>query len=118
MANKKCESCMDHKLCMHDENLFGDVFVPGNPLFFDNKELYKKYKEWEAKGFPCEDYISISDVVHMKHGHWINEIEGNGWNEWDNLICSECGTKFEKVSWPRKYNYCPNCGAKMEYKEE
>lgn len=58
-SSKMCESCIHHKVCLKDLNIVGEKFVPGNPIFFDNEELYKKYKDWEAKGFPCEDYISI-----------------------------------------------------------
>lgn len=58
MSSELCKSCIHHKVCMHDKNLVGDVFVPGSPFFFDNDELFKKYEEWKAKGFPCDDYMS------------------------------------------------------------
>ena len=66
MSSELCKSCIHHKLCMHDKNLIGDVFVPGNPMFFDNKELFKEYKEWEAKGFPCEDYMAKDGDEHER----------------------------------------------------
>ncbi len=58
-----CKSCAHTKVCMKDKNVCGDVFVAGNPMIFDNNELWEKYKEWEAKGFPCEDYLSAADMV-------------------------------------------------------
>ena len=45
-----------------------------------------------------------------KTGEWIEEITGNGWNEWVNLTCDQCGSKFEKAG---AWLYCPVCGAKM-----
>lgn len=92
---------------MHDKNLMGDVFVPGNPLFFDNEELYKRYKEWEAKGFPCEDYLK-ADVVEVKHGQWINKGEKR-------FVCSECHTRFIIL---KEWKWCPVCGARMDGDEE
>jgi hypothetical protein len=56
-----CKSCAHTKVCMKDKNICGDVFVAGNPMIFDNNELWEKYKEREAKGFPCEDYLSIAN---------------------------------------------------------
>lgn len=48
-------------------------------------------------------------------GEWQEEVVGNGWNEWTNLICGCCGQKHEKVAWPNTWHYCPNCGAQMKY---
>ena len=49
-------------------------------------------------------------------GEWQEEVVGNGWNEWTNLICGCCGQKHEKVAWPNTWHYCPNCGADMRGK--
>jgi len=57
--SKLCESCVHTKVCMNDKNLLGDVFILGHPLFFDNRELYKKYEEREKAGFPCDNYMRI-----------------------------------------------------------
>ena len=48
MPSKLCESCVHTKVCMLDKNLVGDVFVMGNPDFFDNEKLYEEYKKREA----------------------------------------------------------------------
>ena len=55
----KCKDCVHTNVCMNDKNLVGDVFVPGNPMFFDNEELYRKYEERKKAGFPCEDFLSV-----------------------------------------------------------
>ena len=36
---------------------------------------------------------------------WIVERSGNGWDDWENLICPKCGEKHEQV--PYYYNFCP-----------
>lgn len=52
----------------------------------------------------------------VRHGKWARE---NNYGIWK---CSECGCKVNRSN-PLKgniwnYYYCPNCGAKMERKEE
>lgn len=48
-----------------------------------------------------------ADVASVKHGHWIhaNSI----------FKCSKCGYAFEHEGYTQFYNFCPNCGAKMDY---
>lgn len=53
-----CKTCIHTNVCMRDKNILGDNFVPGNPMFVDNKERFKKFEEWEADGFPCDEYLS------------------------------------------------------------
>ena len=57
MRSELCKTCVHTKVCMKDKNLLGDRFVPGNPVIFDNEKLFNEFKKWEAKGFPCEDYL-------------------------------------------------------------
>ena len=54
-----------------------------------------------------ENMPSAIDAVEVVHGRWIcHEIEGTlRWKE-----CPKC--KFEIPN--LKYNYCPNCGARMD----
>lgn len=58
------------------------------------------------------------DAVEVVHGHWEeDEVEagdpydGNSVYRFDVMRCSVCGECFG-VS--MAYNYCPNCGAKMD----
>lgn len=54
-------------------------------------------------------------IVEQKNGHWIDrkELIDADLNLWGySQICSECGF----ILGAKEYNYCPNCGAKMEEK--
>lgn len=50
------------------------------------------------------------DAVPVRHGHWIQAAEDfrNQVFWWN---CSECGFSVSS-----RYNYCPNCGARMDEK--
>ena len=69
-------------------------------------ECIKKRLEKEAKRVSA---IPAADVAPVVHGQWIEDH--------DYLKCPECGvmvkwdfTFFDIGNW----NYCPNCGAKMD----
>lgn len=49
-----------------------------------------------------------ADVAPVRHGRWVYPI-GMAWN----YVCSECGKPIGVI----KHKYCPNCGAKMDEKE-
>ena len=55
------------------------------------------------------------DIVDRPQGEWIIEYNGNGWNDYWNYTCSNCGKKYERAD-VVLYNarYCPNCGARMK----
>ena len=50
--------------------------------------------------FPTEDFVPV------KHGHW-GKCFGS-------FRCSECGHGFDYDRYLPFFNYCPNCGAKMD----
>ena len=64
-------------------------------------------------------YVTDNDIINSPtvdaeptvHAHWIEEMWGDGWNEWTDLTCSACREKFKKFI---KTKRCPNCGAKMD----
>lgn len=51
--------------------------------------------------------VPTIEAEPIKHGHWI---EG-GYSIW----CSECGGAWDNI-WD--FNYCPNCGTKMNERRE
>ena len=61
------------------------------------------------------DNIPAADVAPVRHGRWIEREDMNyGWNIWE---CSACREEFcveEGTPKDYEYNYCPNCGARMD----
>ena len=53
------------------------------------------------------------DVAPVVRGEWIESDNYKGW-----LVCSACHDCYVDNAWVngKKWPYCPNCGAKMEYK--
>ena len=50
----------------------------------------------------------IADVAPVRHGRWI-PTEAPFMNE-----CEDCSVCGYRTVWGHRYNYCPNCGAKMD----
>ena len=81
------------------------------------------YKGDATQGAPCEEvawykatdiYSAIEnaptvDAVEVVHGEWKNK-QTNSIFTW-HLECSVCGVDYHTYV---GYNYCPNCGAKMD----
>ena len=55
------------------------------------------------------------DAVPVVHGEWTTK---RTWEHDGELYCSVCGKSvdaYNDIRWADKmYNYCPNCGAKMD----
>ena len=51
----------------------------------------------------------------VRHGRWCFEEYPDGYYHWE---CSECEKWFQEDSMKidEEWNYCPNCGAKMDGK--
>ena len=58
-----------------------------------------------------------ADAVPVVHSQWIEkEFSDNTIIEWQTAKCSICG-KYHTTPYLyyfKSYNYCPNCGAKMD----
>lgn len=88
MKSEMCKKCIHTNVCFKDKNVCGDVFVPGNPMIFDNNELYRKYEERKKQGFPCNDYFPV--VVRCKDcKHYI--FDG------DRFLCKALSNNYEPV---------------------
>ena len=66
--------------------------------------------------------LSAADVVPVVHGRWVKEppYKSIGGEYLKALICSKCNSFFVSDGnkpW-QMHNYCPNCGAKMDGKEQ
>ena len=56
--------------------------------------------------------LPAADVAPVRHGQWITEFDDLGWLK---HTCTVCGyVKRTDVHVSLGWNYCPNCGAKMD----
>lgn len=61
---------------------------------------------------------ATEDVVAVVHAEWVGtEYDGyaDGYPVYDKWECSHCHEEFSSEGEPPQYNYCPECGAKMDY---
>lgn len=55
------------------------------------------------------EYIEQLEANQVKRGQWLS------WNSY--VECSECHEDWDELDNDySRFNYCPNCGAKMEVK--
>ena len=77
----------------------------------------------------CSQSINILDAMSriedlpsvtpkQRKGHWIKRYI-IGKRNIEMIVCSECGEEFsyDAETGVSHYDYCPNCGAKMEEQE-
>jgi hypothetical protein len=64
------------------------------------------------------DKIPTADVVEVKHGKWIKPSGALNVFSESYLICSECNVMLPVMKELYHYDYCPNCGARMDAKEK
>lgn len=87
----------------------------------DADKLKKHYAWWEDDRQELFDSIvdqqQTVDAVPVIHGHWIY---GNDFH-WYTASCNKCGyqrrTDIKADRW-NQWNYCPNCGARMDDAKE
>ena len=104
----------------------GGWFIMG----FDTDEgcytYHYELKDWDLfqceeldKGKPWDGHTSkdvrrllsmpAADVAPVRHGRWEEASDGDG------IVCPFCRTDFCTIIYDTEYfNYCPNCGAKMD----
>ena len=66
---------------------------------------------------PCDiRTLPAADVKPVVHGHYVGEYDGyaDGSPVYDMWYCSVCGCYFEEWDEQPTYNFCPNCGARMD----
>lgn len=59
------------------------------------------------------DRIPLEDVAPVVNGRWISK-NTNGY-DWT-FVCSNCGY-IDGYPFNDRYNFCPNCGAKMRQED-
>ena len=83
-------------------------------------QQYKPFHGYEHAMYRkiCEAEIAIgktqaADVVPVRHGRWIEQEKYTFGTMYD---CSICGDRI--LDNGHSWNYCPNCGAKMDGGED
>ena len=61
-----------------------------------------------------EENKMLKELADRPTGEWIEEFNGNGWNDFWDYTCSNCGKKYERADYLYHANYCPNCGSIMK----
>lgn len=72
------------------------------------REALMKYADTQPGGLISNksiQFFQAADVAPVRHGRWIDVREYCG-----DYMCSNCETLYGT----NKFNYCPNCGAKMD----
>ena len=83
------------------------------PPYIDSDIAIKRWAEEQMADVPS------ADVAEVRHGHWeILRPKSLRLDIRDSLfVCSECGAdRIRRTG--EILNYCPNCGAKMDGKEQ
>lgn len=92
--------------------------------YIKRKEIRKAYEKLARSCMHGEPYIAdwkfdemieelpASNVIPVRHGRWETNSDRP-----DSLICSVCKCGFDM--WKHDpHNFCPNCGAKMDKRDE
>lgn len=67
-----------------------------------------KLTEFEVLGIISAQ--PTADVRENVRGEWKIEYTGDGWSDYIDVTCTNCGKTIKRGE---PYNYCPNCGADM-----
>ena len=88
---------------------------------FDKVGCYLNPKCLERQKKQIED-LPTADVAEVRHGKWLQTTEPLGYRDVDCVECSVCHDSwvvdedFDFETCEEYWNYCPNCGAKMDVK--
>jgi hypothetical protein len=76
------------------------------------KEAFKSWLKKNITKNPmiltAVDYAPPADVESVRHGHWTETVIPGEVPDYD-CVCSLCGKSGLPI-----YNFCPNCGARMD----
>lgn len=81
-----------------------------------------RFKNWLMEEYVCYDHTIADidaqptiDAEPVRHGHWTRDYESS-WGD-SRFMCSVCHCKESVPTCngePSIWDYCPNCGAKMD----
>lgn len=71
-------------------------------------DYMKRTDRYFSVKFDIENFPN-ADVAPVVHGRWEEASDGDG------IVCPFCRTDFCTIIYDTEhFNYCPNCGAKMD----
>ena len=85
---------------------------------FNCKVLLVSDKTYDAVRAVIERIDNAPTVDPVKHGHWIEVQRIHEKDHTAICECSLCGDTVWVYDGQRAWNYCPNCGAKMDEVED
>ena len=75
-------------------------------------DYMKRTDRYFSVKFDIENFPN-ADVAPVRHGQWEEASDGDG------IVCPFCRTDFCTIIYDTEhFNYCPNCGAKMDENED
>lgn len=61
------------------------------------------------------DNKSIADVINNQPAEDVQEVRHGYWEPWNGMfLCSVCSDMATSKAQVNIFNYCPNCGARMD----
>lgn len=98
---------MAEKEYIERKALQNKAFGEEHPTFYDGQDI----ADWYEK---CINETPAADVAPVRHGYW-EELDEEGC-----YCCSACNNPWiiiDGTPQDNDMNFCPNCGAKMDGKE-
>ena len=89
-------------------------YIERESLISDIKELPEQERIEYMGIYDCIKSHPTTDVQEVRHGKWIYEDSDIGWADYKCSTCGECYVLEAGTPQENKYNFCPNCGAKMD----
>lgn len=95
-----------------------DKYINATQMLVDEQEAYMTAQ------LKADDMTQkINEIVHIKlqkllfdaPAEDVQEVRHGEWEQKNDIFtCSECGYQFECEGYTQFFNFCPNCGCKMD----
>lgn len=111
--------CCEHNSCAgcpyteHNAECIGEVMGAAADKIEELVERCARYAEEIAVLREEQKRAAAADVASVVHGRWEPCFDENCRCRWGFGKCSNCGQEYYAHA-INHYNYCPNCGAKMD----
>lgn len=91
-------------------------------LPYHDKERQRQRKGQVKEDIRAIESVPSADVAPVRHGWWVGYPEclkyTNAYSD-DHIVCSVCEECYSILDNDcGRFNYCPNCGARMDGKQD